>query len=234
MPDIYYTDELQELLDYQFDDMGLLHLALTHRSYSNERGQRKNYERLEFLGDSVLGLITSHWLYQRFPRQPEGELARLKSYLVSATVLAQMGTDLALGASVQLGVGEERSGGRSKQSILADTMESVFGAIYLDGGLEAAREVICRLLQRAYDGAEELRQGDPKTVLQELAQGRSWRLPVYRLVGQEGPDHDKTFTVECWLEGEPAGQATGGSKKIAERRAAAITLERLDLSAEQT
>ncbi len=225
MPDVYYTDQLQEALDYQFEDLDLLRLALTHRSYSNERGQRNNYERLEFLGDSVLGLVTSHWLYERFPRQPEGELARLKSYLVSAKSLARMAEDLALGASILLGVGEERSGGRSKVSILADTMEALFGAVYLDRGLAAAQDIIQRLLEQAYATADELRQGDPKTVLQEYAQSHSWRLPVYRLVGQEGPDHAKIFTVECWLEGKPAGRAEGGSKKVAERRAAAAALD---------
>ncbi len=135
---------IEDALGYLFKDPGLLRTALTHRSYSNERGERDNYERLEFLGDAVLGLVSSRWLYDRYPEEPEGLLAKRKSFLVSAPVLARFGESLGLGPELRLGVGEARSGGSAKASILADAVEAVLGAVYLDGGLAAARNTFVK------------------------------------------------------------------------------------------
>ncbi len=220
--------EPEGIFGYRLRDPVLLRVALTHRSYSNEQGEEANYERLEFLGDSVLGLVASHWLFRRFPGHSEGELAKLKSVLVSAKVLTDCAREHGLGEHLLLGVGEERSGGRGKASILADVMESVFGAIYLDGGLEAAREVIETLLERALEERSRLTASDTKTRLQELTQARGWSLPTYRLVGESGPDHRKVFTVECQVGTEMRSKAQGSSKKSAEQAAAAVLLHDLD------
>ncbi len=133
---------IESALGYTFRNADLLRIALTHRSYANERGETDNYERLEFLGDSVLGLVSARWLYDRYPHQPEGQLAKWKSFLVSAPALARFAESIDLGGELRLGVGEARSGGRAKASILADAVEAIFGAIYLDGGLPAARTII--------------------------------------------------------------------------------------------
>ncbi len=218
---------IEDALDYRFKDPSLLRIALTHRSYSNERGEKDNYERLEFLGDAVLGLAASRWLYDRYPEQPEGLLAGRKSYLVSAPVLARYGEAIGLGPELRLGVGEARSGGSAKASILADAVEALFGAVYLDAGLEAACEIIERLLEDAI--SLRSRHADAKTRLQELVQARGLVLPEYRVVIEAGPDHRKRFTVECSVAGEVAGRAEGRSKKAAEQLAAARVLERLDL-----
>lgn len=220
---------LEAALGHRFTRGELLRTALTHSSYSNERGGDENYERLEFLGDAVLGLVTSHWLFERYPARAEGELAKLKSYLVSAPALSHLAEAIGIGALLLLGVGERRSGGHAKASILADAMEAVFGAVYLDGGLDAARAVIHPILERNVRERTRFDHADAKTLLQELAQARGWGLPVYRLAGESGPDHRKSFTVECVLEGEVAGRAEGRSKKRAEQRAAAAALAELDL-----
>jgi len=214
-------------LGHRFRSRELFDLAITHRSFANERGSIAHYERLEFLGDAVLGLIAGEWLYEHRPTLPEGELSRLKSSLVSAAALGRTARSLGLGDLLRLGIGEERSGGRTKASLLADSMEAVFGAVYLDGGMKAARAVIVPIIERALDGRTADTAADSKTALQEAAQGRGWQLPEYRLVAQEGPDHEKVFTVECWVRGERMGTAQGPSKKVAEQRAAAEALERL-------
>lgn len=217
----------EKRLGHRFKRLDLLELALTHRSWANERGEPEHYERLEFLGDSVLGLITGGWLYERHPELPEGELSKRKAQLVSSTALARHATLLDLGTELKLGVGEERSGGRTKPSLLADSMEAVFGAVYLDAGLEAARDVILPMLEEAGEARTQLLGADAKTRLQELAQALGWELPDYRLVDAAGPDHSKVFTVECWVGGEASGRGEGPSKKVAEQRAAADALERL-------
>jgi len=224
---------LEQALGHTFTDRALLLLALTHRSYSNERGDDSagaHFEQLEFLGDSVLGLVTCAWLYRRHPEQPEGELSRAMSFLVSAPVLSRHARDLGVGPLLRLGVGEERSGGRFKASILADAAEALFGAVYLDGGLEAAETVIHALLERAA-GERADDSLDAKTVLQERLQASGRPLPRYGLVAAEGPDHAKTFTVECRVEGSRVGIAHGRNKKAAEQGAAAAALEALDLMA---
>ncbi len=220
---------IEEALGYTFQDSELLRVALTHRSYSNERGEKDNYERLEFLGDAVLGLVASRWLYDRDPEKPEGRLAKRKSYMVSAPVLARFGKSIGLGPELRLGVGEARSGGHAKASILADAVEALFGAVYLDGGLEAAREIIEPVLEAALEKRSRMSHADPKTRLQEIVQGQGWELPRYRVVAEAGPDHNKRFTVECSVEDRMLGAAEGGSKKVAEQAAAAKALQQLDL-----
>lgn len=220
---------VEDALSYRFGRPDLLRIALTHRSYSNELGQDENYERMEFLGDAVLGLITSHWLYNRFPTSPEGDLARLKGFLVSASVLSHLAEEVGIGALLRLGVGEKRSGGHAKASILADAMEAVLGAVYLDGGLEAAWQVIPPILERSLADRARYDHVDAKTVLQEKVQARGWGLPVYRLVQETGPDHLKRFTIECMIEGKVVASAEGRSKKVAEQRSATASLAQLDL-----
>lgn len=215
---------LEERLAYRFKRPELLELALTHRSWANEQGHPGHYERLEFLGDSVLELVTAEWLYAEMPDVPEGELSKTRATIVSKPPLAEHARRLGLGAELRLGVGEERSGGREKPSLLADSMEAVFGAVYLDGGLDAARRVVRPFLERSRESGDEALPVDAKTRLQELTQGRGLDLPEYRLLGEEGPDHDKTFTVECRIAGAPAGSGRGGTKKLAEQRAAAAAL----------
>jgi ribonuclease-3 len=222
------TTPLEEQLGYRFRRPDLIDLAVTHRSHAHESAAPDDsYERLEFLGDAVLGMVAAEWLYRRHPDLPEGELSRRKSDLVSRPVLARHARRLALGGRLRLGVGEERSGGREKESLLADVLEAVYGAVFLDGGLPAARKLIHGHFEAAEAEAGE-RPFDAKTRLQELAQARGWALPVYRLVEESGPDHDKTFVVECLLEGDRAGGGTGRSKKLAEQAAAAEALGRLE------
>jgi ribonuclease-3 len=215
--------EIEKRLGYKFRDRHLLELALTHRSHANERGANTNYERLEFLGDAILGAVAAEWLYRRFPDKPEGDLSRWKSRLVSARSLGREAARLGIGAALRIGVGEERSGGRAKLSLLADSLEAVFGAVYLDGGHAAAAELIVAILESALGATGEV-DADAKTALQERAQARGWPLPEYRLILEEGPDHQKVFTIECWLQGRRAGTGVGESKKIAEQRAAAAAL----------
>lgn len=218
---------LEKRLGHRFKRQDLLDLALTHRSFANEKGVPEHYERLEFLGDAVLGLVTAEWLYERHPELPEGELSKLKAQLVSRTSLANWAEQLELGPELKIGVGEERSGGRTKANLLADSMEAVFGAIYLDEGIEAAREAILPMLRDGEEEKGKLLASDSKTHLQEVTQALGWSLPDYRLVGSSGPDHSKTFAVECWLEGQRAGCGEGPSKKVAEQKAAADALQGL-------
>jgi ribonuclease-3 len=211
---------LDAALRIRFRDAALRETALTHRSYAFERSLEATNERLEFLGDSVLGLVVTDMAYEAFPAMPEGELAKLRAAIVNAQALADVARSLGLGALVRLGKGEEQSGGRDKASILADALEAVFGAVYLDLGLEAARELIERLfrpLMEAYARGEGDR--DYKTILQELASRELHTMPEYRLE-ERGPDHEKEFTATVFLEGQAMGTGIGRSKKEAEQRAA--------------
>ncbi|NJL28164.1 MAG: ribonuclease III [Thermoanaerobaculia bacterium] len=221
-------EDLEAALGHRFVRRELLEAALTHRSYSNERGEGQNYERLEFLGDSVLGLVAAEWLYARLGDRPEGELAKLKSFLVSTGVLGRHAREIGVGELLRLGVGEDRSGGRQKRSILADAMEALFGAVFVDGGFAAARAVVVPVLEAAAEEHERIAKSDAKTVLQERAQAMGVGLPSYQLVGESGPDHQKRFLVDCWLAGRKIGSAEGSSKKQAEQRAALAALEALD------
>ncbi len=218
---------LQAAIGYSFADSGLLRMALTHRSHSSEHDSADSYERLEFLGDAVLGLATAERLYGESPARQEGELTRSKGHLVSARVLAALAEELELGEALRLGVGEERSGGRAKGSLLADALEAVLGAVFRDGGYDAARRVVGDLLDRAPAPAGGIRSRDAKTRLQELAQARGWDRPTYHEVAASGPDHDKLFTVECRLDGRSLAIGSGRTKKRAEQRAAATALSLL-------
>lgn len=219
-----HLERLESRLDYRFRDPSLAQTALTHRSLAHEQQGDDHYERLEFLGDAVLGMVAAEWLYRRYPDRPEGDLSRLKSHLVSAPVLARYADCLELGDLLLLGLGEERSGGRQKPSLLADSLEALFGAVYLDGGLVAVTPVIETFLLASESRGEKAFGQDAKTKLQELLQSRGWPLPRYRLVNEAGPDHSKTFTVECWVREQVAGSGSGASKKLAEQRAAAVAL----------
>lgn len=211
---------LDRALGLRFRDSRLREAALTHRSHAFEQGLDVNNERLEFLGDAVLGLVVTDMAYRDFPDMPEGELAKLRAAIVNMSSLAEVARDLGLGDLVLLGKGEGMSGGRDKASILADAMEAVLGAVYLDRGIDAARKLIERLFRPrmlAYVGGEGER--DYKTILQELASQDLHALPEYR-VEERGPDHQKEFTATVYLAGKPWGRGHGRSKKEAEQQAA--------------
>ncbi|MFP3905413.1 MAG: ribonuclease III [Acidimicrobiales bacterium] len=215
-------------LRYRFRDGALLELALTHRSWCAEHPGTESNERLEFLGDAVLGLAVTEHLYQRWPDRPEGELAPIRAAAVSAATLAEAGLDLGLGAAVRLGKGEEGAGGRSRPSILADALEAVFGAVYLDGGWAAAREVVIETIGPHIPVSHDLAgHGDFKTRLQELAATRfDNQAPVYDVVGR-GPDHAKVFRAEVRIGGQVWGHGQGRSKKEAEQAAAGVAFAAL-------
>jgi ribonuclease-3 len=216
---------LEARLGHRFADRGLLSRALTHRSSSQEGGEGVSYERLEFLGDAVLGVLAAEWLYRRLAGEDEGELSKAKSYLVSEPVLASHARELGLGPLLRLGVGEERSGGRDKPSLLADALEALIGALYLEGGVDLARLLVMPFLDA---GLEAWRAGasarDAKTALQERLQAEGGTPPEYRLTATSGPDHQKRFVVECWSAGRLIGRGEGSSKKRAEQAAAAAAL----------
>jgi len=214
------ADALERALGVSFADPELRTTALTHRSYAFEYGRTVTNERLEFLGDAVLGLVVTDMAYRTYPELPEGSLAKLRAAIVNMTALADVARGLGLGRHVLLGKGEEQSGGRDKSSILADALESVFGAIYLDLGLDTARRVIETLFRprmEAYVRGEGER--DYKTILQELASQALRSMPDYR-IQERGPDHEKEFTATVFLGGEPFGTGIGRSKKEAEQQAA--------------
>lgn len=223
-------EELERKLNYTFHRQSLLREALNHSSYANEhRGQRMNSnERLEFLGDSVLGFVTAEFLFAQHPDLPEGDLTRIRAALVCEQSLYEVAQKLELGRHLKLGRGEEAGGGRKRPSILADATEAVFAAVYLDGGIVAASELIHRvLLDAEKEEAVEERRKDYKTVLQELVQRQAGQELSYRMAGEQGPDHDKTFVAQVLLNGQQIGSGSGHSKKEAEQAAAACALEKL-------
>jgi ribonuclease III len=211
---------LDHILGVRFRDASLRRLALTHRSYAFENELPANNERLEFLGDAVLGVVVTDMAFGEFPEMPEGELAKLRAAIVNMSALADAARDLGLGRFVLLGRGEEMSGGRDKSSILADALEAVLGAVYLDRGLPAARKLIERVFRPrmiAYVRGEGER--DYKTILQELASAEARSVPEYR-IRERGPDHQKEFTATVFLAGKELGTGIGRSKKEAEQQAA--------------
>ena len=222
--------ELEEKLGYVFRNPSLLSEALNHSSYANEhraQGESSN-ERLEFLGDSVLGFVTAEFLFELHRDLPEGDLTRQRAALVCEQSLHEVAKMLDLGKYLKLGKGEEAGGGRHRASILADATEAVFAAGYLDGGIEAASALIHRvLLDQEGEHAEQLVQ-DYKTALQELVQRKSGQQLSYRMVGESGPDHNKTFTAEVLLNGEGVGTGSGHSKKEAEQAAARAAIRKLE------
>jgi len=218
---------LERALGMRFKDPGLIRGALSHRSYAFEQGADENNERLEFLGDAVLGLVVTDLAYTRFPDLSEGDLAKLRAATVNMTALADVAMEIGLGEYLLLGKGEEQSGGRSKSSILGDAMEAVLGAMYLDRGIEPVSRLIERLfwprmIAYARGGGER----DYKTGLQELAARDLGGVPQYR-VKDRGPDHAKEFTATVYLGRKPYGTGQGRSKKEAEQEAARIAHERL-------
>ena len=219
---------LEARFGHVFQSRELLDAALTHRSWANEAGSPAHYERVEFLGDAVLGLVAAEWLFEQFSGRAEGELSLRKSMLVSEGALARYAEKLALGEGLRLGAGEERSGGRLKASLLADVVDALFGAVYLDGGFAAARAVVRKYLESSSELPLEQQAIDPKTTLQEQVQGRGWPLPVYTVVEESGPDHDKVFTVEVRIRGALAGRGIGRTKKGAEQAAAGGALAELE------
>lgn len=213
-------------------DPALLERALTHRSYAYEHGGLPTNERLEFLGDSVLGLVVTDSLFRTFPDLPEGQLAKLRAAVVNARTLAQIGRDLAVGAALRLGRGEESTGGRDKASILADTVEALIGAVYLEHGMEIATETVHRLVDVHVEQSASLGAAlDWKTSLQELTASLGLGVPMY-VVTEAGPDHAKTFEARVALGDESFGFGTGPSKKAAEQAAAATAYEELVARAE--
>jgi ribonuclease III len=220
-------ERLQVSLGWQFRYPELLQRALTHRSYCSEHGIDESNERLEFLGDSVLGFVVTTFVYEQFPALPEGELAKLRASVVSAEALAEVANQLGLGASLLLGKGEHASGGRAKPSILSDAMEAVIAAVYLDGGIEPAARLILQALEpRIREQATGPGGHDYKTRLQELAARVVDQLPRYQ-VRHEGPDHSKQFFASVLLREQVYGTGEGRSKKAAEQAAARVAWDRL-------
>jgi len=215
--------EFEERLGYTFEHRDLLTRALTHKSYSHEARQNgvQDNETFEFLGDSVLGFVVGDLLFQKFPTLDEGALSKIKAYLVSAGSLAVKARHFGMGEVIYLGVGEEKSGGRKKESLLANVFEAIIAAIFLDGGIEPARRLIESSFKRDLESVDEddLLFHDYKTALQELAQGKGLQLPEYNVVDEVGPDHDKRFVVEVKV-GNHLARGEGSSKKGAQQQAA--------------
>lgn len=216
-------DKLIRDLDYRFNDEALLETALTHRSVT-----QNNNERLEFLGDAVLGMVIAEELFKRFPKANEGELSRLRASLVKGVTLAEIARSFELGEVIRLGQGELKSGGFRRNSILADAFEAILGAIYLDGGFESCRKIILKHFSSRLDAVSpETAQKDPKTRLQEHLQATQQPLPNYDVVDIAGEAHAQTFTVECLVDGMAAVRAKASSRRKAEQAAAEMILETL-------
>lgn len=212
--------DLEEKLNYRFQNRKLLETALRHSSYTNEHRMNRLEcnERLEFLGDAVLELVTSEFLYQTYPDYPEGELTKFRASLVCEPTLAYDARQLSLGDYLLLGKGEENTGGRGRDSIVSDALEAIIGAIYLDGGLECAKTFIVRHVLNDIQNKQLFY--DSKTILQEIVQGNMQGEITYQLTGEEGPDHDKIFTTEVKVGGRILGTGKGRTKKAAEQAAA--------------
>jgi ribonuclease-3 len=222
--------EAEQALNLTFSDKALLQRALTHRSYLNENPDYplEDNERLEFLGDAILDFITGEYLYHHFPEMPEGYLTNLRSALVRTETLAQFAINLKLGDYLFLGRGEEESGGRKRQAILCDAFEALIGALYLERGMDYARQFVCKMIEPAL---EEILSSDTykdaKSQLQEMAQSHFQLTPTYRTIKEEGPDHAKEFTVEAVIGYKAYGRGIGFSKQAAAQAAAQEALETL-------
>ena len=220
--------KLEQGLGYTFRNKALLENALTHSSYANENRERHlpDNERLEFLGDSILGFVVAEYLYRNFPDKPEGELTRIRADLVCERNLAEAAATVELGSYLLLGHGEEQGGGCKRDSIVSDAMESVIAASFMDGGFAAAKEIIDRLILSNIPKGRP-RNFDYKTAFQELVQRKKDQQIHYELTGESGPDHDKHFEVEVLLNGKAVGHGVGSSKKRAEQAAAEAAIEAL-------
>lgn len=214
-------EEFEKIIGYTFKDRELLFEALSHSSFANESKHRyRSNERLEFLGDSVLSIVVSDYLFENYTDIPEGELTKIRATLVCEKALHDFGGMISLGNYIMLGKGEELAGGRERPSIIADAFEALIAAIYLDGGMDAARRHILRFLPEDVLGAVSKAYDDYKTILQEIIQKNPEERIEYRIVGESGPDHNKSFTVEVCLNSNVIGHGTAHSKKAAEQLAA--------------
>ncbi len=217
------TDEIEKRINYKFQNKTLLTLAFKHKSYLNLSQEKSYYsnERLEFLGDAVLDLIVTEYLYKKFPKENEGILSKKKSVLVSRSVLGKIIQNLFLGQFLLLDKGEEKTGGKNRHSNLANLFESILGAVYLDGGFEKAREFVKKfLLQKSDDYLSKETYQNFKSDLLEYAQGKRWGAPLYRVINETGPDHNKIFHVEVTVNNRWKAKGSGASKKKAEQEAA--------------
>ncbi|MDR3149390.1 MAG: ribonuclease III [Oscillospiraceae bacterium] len=215
-------------LKYNFKNPALLETAITHSSYANEKGLSRICcnERLEFLGDSVLGYVTAEYLFAKNPNISEGELTKMRSVLVREESLASASLSLGLGAALLLGKGEERTGGRTRPSILADAFEATLAAIFLDGGIDAAKSFVYRNILTREREIQDVVGGDYKTQLQEIVQAKGHLSPEYAIIGESGPDHERIFTAEVYVSGVSAGTGSGKTKKDAEQSAAKAAIEK--------
>ena len=219
--------ELQDKLGYVFKDISLLEHALIHSSYANERqlGHNGSNERLEFLGDAVLELVSSEYLYSAFPDKPEGEMTKIRAAAVCEPALAACAEQIGLSRYILLGRGENSTGGRKRPSIISDALEAVIGAVYIDGGYESAKELVMRHILNDVEDKRFFYDG--KTALQEYTQKLYGCSPVYEITGESGPDHDKSYTVEVTVDGKLLGTGTASSKKRAAQSAAYEALRSL-------
>jgi ribonuclease-3 len=224
--------DLEKVLGYRFKNEALLSQALTHRSFvnENEKARLRNNEALEFLGDAVLGFLISSRIFQHYPDLTEGELSKIKAYLVSAANLVRLAEEIRLGDYVRLSRGEEKTGGRKKRAIIVDAYEAIIGAIYLDGGVEAASDFVGRQVDSFLEELDlgQLTYGDFKSALQEQLHNLGRQEPIYRVVKEIGPDHKKTFVVQVVIQGEIVAESTGRTKKEAQQSAARLALESLN------
>ena len=220
-------DKLEEKIGYAFQNRDLLRTALTHSSYANEKHADglPCYERLEFLGDSILGLVTADFLYRHEPPLPEGSMTRLRAELVCEQALHKVALELGIAPHMRLGRGEEHTGGRERPSILADMVEAIIAAMYLDSGMDEARRFIMERILRDAEFGDSHRSADYKTRFQELVQKKNNQVIAYRLVDETGPDHDKTFIFDVLINGTVSGTGSGKTKKEAEQMAACKALE---------
>ena len=225
-----HLEKLEKALRYYFQDRKLLMCAVTHKSYSNETpGRPEDNQRLEFLGDAVLGVVAAEALMARLPSSTEGILTQRRAALVNEGSLAELAREIDLGSALLLGRGEEMSNGRDRSSTLCDAVESVIGAVFLDGGFDAARQMILQLIEHRLDElVEGTHMGDAKGTLQERLQAANRPAPSYRLIKEEGPDHAKVFEVEITVNGEALAVGRGRSKKEAEKDAAFEALKEVD------
>ncbi len=218
--------QLQEKLNYRFRDSELIATALTHSSYANEHRCQSN-ERLEFIGDSVLGMVVAMHLYKTFPTLPEGKMTRMRAELVCEQSLWEVADKLSFGSYLRLGKGEALTGGRQRHSILADCVEAVIAALYIDGGFDVAKAFIDRHILSKLDAQQGINSGDSKTRLQELIQRQPGHSIVYAVLSESGPDHMKSFVAAVSLDGREIGRGQGHTKKEAEQNAAAEALKGL-------
>jgi ribonuclease-3 len=223
--------DLEDLLGYSFRNQALLSQALTHRSFVNEHAEEnlRNNESLEFLGDAVLGFLISSRIFRHYPELTEGELSKIKAYLVSAANLIKLAKKIRVGEFIRISRGEEKTGGRTKRAIIVDAYEAIIGAIYLDGGVEAASGFVGRQIEEFLQGLnpKQLTYGDFKSALQEQLHNLGRPEPVYRVVNEIGPDHRKTFVVQVIIHDEVIAESTGRTKKEAQQSAARLALEQI-------